>query len=238
MQAPNTDCTFTRDVMSCWPTWKNMHPIKDDNVVVRPKRALRADLLRRKPRISRPNNILICVSSRGPGSSSNLLWSSNKCVLPWLKCKASPKFRGSGAKKPCRSNVFISTDCVTCMIRSAGLWLGGFGCPRAAKNAGTSAVGPWYMTRPWLSKIKWSMELKISEDGWWIVNKIEDPALAICFSTSKSCIAENESKPLVGSSRLFVCPEKRTRWVSNLCRAFRWCKSQNFLSPLTKLQLA
>jgi hypothetical protein len=53
------------------------------------------------------------------------------------------------------------------------------------------------MTRPLFIKMRWSNELKISDAGWWMVNKTEAPALATFFKTWQSCTALKESKPII-----------------------------------------
>jgi hypothetical protein len=68
------------------------------------------------------------------------------------------------------------------------------------------------MTRPLFIKIKLSNDLKISDEGWWIVKRTLAPAFATFFSTWHNCTAEKLSNPLVGSSKntnAGFCPYER-----------------------------
>mmetsp|Transcript_7178 Transcript_7178/g.11912 ORF Transcript_7178/g.11912 Transcript_7178/m.11912 type:complete len:328 (+) Transcript_7178:857-1840(+) len=175
-----------------FPTCQKMAPIKTAMKPVSIKRAPKMCLSRFKDSKSRLRSRPSCVKLP-------------TCFSPACPAKATLLASSAGygffSKNPCDSNSSSETDCATIMIQSAGLYFGGNGCSRAPKYSSTTATAPWYMIRPLFIRMRWSNDSKISEEGWWMVNRTLAPALATFFRTLQSCKAENESRPEVGSSR-------------------------------------
>lgn len=91
--------------------------------------------------------------------------------------------------------------CITSIKNSIGFSPFGSFRPKRPKWSPTSFGGPWYMSWPRASIIRWSSRSRIRCEGWWIVRITVLPARAILWTFSTTLWALVESKPDVGSSR-------------------------------------
>mmetsp|Transcript_8168 Transcript_8168/g.23315 ORF Transcript_8168/g.23315 Transcript_8168/m.23315 type:complete len:257 (+) Transcript_8168:874-1644(+) len=172
-----------------------------------PNLAMRMPLLRMYERNSRLTKTASCAHQ--PGCRASMMLerfrtmglgvrrdASMRCTMAWFKSLCNH------ASLISLSTLLFSSSC-RCrrnMTWSAGLKFGGHGSQRR-KYSASCTTGPWYTACPSWRMSTSSNIAKISEEGWWMVQRTGTPAMARSFNARVSVNAAYESRPLNGSSR-------------------------------------